>query len=145
MGQQRPNDACIFVSQRDSRHILVSPIDNAVDPTAGIRFLRCSVNHRAHPMNQQSSEIGITPFTDSQQILFAATGVLFGHQSQPGCNLAATIEVLCVAQRGYQCACRDRADAWNFRQFAAGITLAMPLHDLLFQLVNLAVKFLEVI
>ena len=71
--------------------------------------------------------------------------MLFGHQTQPGCNLAATIEVFCIAQRGYQRACSNGADAWNFRQFAAGITLAMPRHDLFFQLVNLAVKFFEVI
>jgi hypothetical protein len=34
MGQQRPYDARIFVGQRNGRHIFVSPIDDAVDPTA---------------------------------------------------------------------------------------------------------------
>ena len=65
MGQQRPYDARIFVGQRNGRHIFVSPIDDAVDPTACLRLLACLVDNGSRPMYQQGSEVGVATLADT--------------------------------------------------------------------------------
>jgi len=51
-------------------------------------------------VNQEGSQVRVAAFADAQQVLLAATGVLPGHQTQPGCHLPAILEVPGVPKRG---------------------------------------------
>jgi hypothetical protein len=96
-------------------------------------------------VNQQGSEIGVATFTDIQQVLFATAGMLLGHQAQPCGDLTAAVKVLRIPQRSHQRAGGDGANARDLCQFATGITLAMPFHDLRLQVIDLTVELLQMI
>ena len=71
--------------------------------------------------------------------------MLPGHQAQPGGDLPAVVKVPGVSHGCHQRAGRDRANAGDTRQFAAGLALAMPLDDLRLELAHLTVQLFEVI
>ena len=75
MRQQRPNDARVFVGQRDRRHILVAPLGQRLDPGARIGLVLRVKDHGPRAVYQQRSQVGIAPLADAQQVLLAATGV----------------------------------------------------------------------
>ena len=96
-------------------------------------------------MYQQGSEIAVAPFADTQQVLFTATGVLAGHQAQPGSDLPAVVKVLGIANGGHQGTGRDGADSGNTSDFAAELAAAMPGNNLQTQSIDLGIELFEVV
>ena len=95
-------------------------------------------------MDEQSSEICVAAFTDSQQPRFTAGGVLFRHQSQPCCEIASLGKGSSVADSGDQCRCSQGTDTGNLQQSLArcvlagyAVNLAAQVFDLFFQRLSL--------
>lgn len=65
MGQQRPHGASVFVGQRHSRYVLVTPLDHLVDPASAVRSLAGVVNDATRTVDQQRSEVTVTAFADA--------------------------------------------------------------------------------
>ena len=93
-------------------------------------------------MDQQRPQIGIAAFADSQQGLLATAGTLPWHQTEPGRQLSAILEVSGIADRCHQCTGCDRTNPRYLRELSAGGILAMPDLNLDFQLIDLPIKFL---
>ncbi len=96
-------------------------------------------------MDQHGSEIGIATFAHAEQVLLASTGVMSRHKSQPRCQLAPVVEILRMADRGYQCRGRERPDPRYLLQTLAGFAVAMPSLDLVFNLVDLTMQHLQTV
>ena len=138
--EQCPDGACVLVGQRHRRDILVAAVEQP--PKPGVRWgLACGdPSHRAGTVNEQGTQIGVTPLSLAKQRGLAATGVLPGHEPEPGGEPAAIGEGLRVTDRGHERTGRDRADAGDFLEPAAGFVLPVPDLDLGFELIYLAVQ-----
>src|SRR5512144_2568899 len=98
VGQQRLGDPRVLVRQRDGGHILRPSAEESLQPLVGRMNLAFAYpDHGPRSVDQQGSQVNITPFADSQQGLLATCGVLPGDQSQPGRKLAPIFETLSVA------------------------------------------------
>ena len=113
MSQQRPDNSSILVRQRHGRDVLVATPQHLAGPATRWAVVWLAIgylHHGSRAMNEQGSQIGIPPLADTQQVLFAAAGVLPGHQPEPGRQLTAVVKALDIAQRSDQRAGRDRSD-----------------------------------
>jgi hypothetical protein len=71
--------------------------------------------------------------------------VLPRNKSEPGRQLTAVLEALCIANGRHQSAGRDRPHTWDACQFFAGSAFAVPQLDLNFQLADVPIELLQVI
>src|SRR5262249_61681262 len=79
---------------------------------------------------EQLARIGVAALAAGSRALFAATGMLSGHQSEPGGELPRTAEASGVAHARDDGRGRDRADAADRLQAPAGLAGAMPAQQL---------------
>lgn len=95
-------------------------------------------------MDQKSSQVGITSFTDAQQSLFTSGGMLSWYQPNPGSQLTTVLEVAGITDHGNERGSSDQPNAWHFRQALAIGIVAVPGIDLILNLVDLFVEPFEV-
>ena len=145
MGQQRPDDSSILVGQRKRRDILVASLHYCVEPAARVCRLSRAIDDRSSTVYQQGAQVAVATLAHAQQVRLAPRRVLPGHQSQQSSQLAAAVEVLRIPDGRDQRARRDGADAGHLSAPADEVAASMPCVDLLFELFNLALKFLEVV
>src|SRR5205085_12647059 len=99
-------------------------------PRIGIGRLR-SQQISAGAVDQKPAQILVAAVGYPAQAMFAAGGILPGHQTQPGRELAPTAEPARFYHRGGDGCGDDRADARNARQALADGVALVPGHELL--------------
>src|SRR5438552_2113832 len=60
---------------------------------------RCAVQHRARALHKEVSQVRITTLADVPKARLAAGGVLARYEPDPGGELAAVLELPCIAYR----------------------------------------------
>src|SRR5258708_15144715 len=60
---------------------------------------RCAVQHRARALHKEVSQVRITTLADVPKARLAAGGVLARYEPDPGGELAAVLQLPCIAYR----------------------------------------------
>jgi hypothetical protein len=131
--------------------MLATAITNPVDPRSSrCRFALRVTGNAPSTVHQQVPKILVTPFGDSQQSGFTATGVLARHQPQPGRHVTTVPEGLCVCNRTHQ---RRRCQHSNSRyrsqaldpvvRFSQSFDERLRTPDSLLQLQEVGVQLLD--
>jgi hypothetical protein len=149
--QERPDNPSILVRQRDGSPVLAASGDEGSQPLTPVITLRIDPAQRgSRAVNQQFTQIAIPAFTDPKEPWFTPCGVFPRDQSQPGCQLAAVLELGHVTDRGDQRGGRHRADPGDGLQsltFRMGLThrgqLLIVLHQALVQGEKLVIEVPE--
>ena len=82
---------------------VTTPLLKAHRPAADwIALVLGRCQHCSGTKHQQAAQVRVTRFGDAPQALLAARAVLPGHQAQPGAQLAATLEIVPVANSAEQ-------------------------------------------
>src|SRR5260370_9052325 len=75
------------------------------------RLLRALLQDRTCALHEQSSQVRVPTFADTEQLLLAAGGVFARNDPHPSCELPPLVEVTSVADRADWCGCRDWSNA----------------------------------
>src|SRR5215471_6177652 len=142
--EQRPSDTCVLRRQCHRSDVLVAPDKQSLEPAISlIRLPLGRVDHRARPVDQERAQVYVAALADPTQRRFAPGAFVPRHHAEPGRYLPSILEALRIAQRGYQCARADRADAGNCFELAALLVVSMPERDLAFHFPDLLVQRFE--
>jgi hypothetical protein len=110
--KHRPSDASKLVGQRRHGDIGVHSLFEAAEPRAEAMLFSMGMQpSRSGAVQQQTTQIAITPFADAQQFLLAARGVLSRYQAEPGPQITAAPESLSGTDRRHQSGRHQRTDA----------------------------------
>src|SRR6185369_13937456 len=146
LGQHGPAHARILRGDGYDGSPITASLGQSSGPAAyGIGLAFGSHQKRSGPQDQQHSQVVVASFSDVSQPLFAARTVLTGDQTKPGAELAATAEIVTIADGSYERGCGGRPDAWQTHQLlgrhvARCLLLDVPvvLRDSLVQTADLA-------
>ena len=111
-GQHGPDDPSVLVGDRDRRAVIAAPLAKLVDPhTSRVGFSHCRADNCARTMYEKCPQVLIATLCDTRHHFAIATRMLAWYQAQPGCQVAAVLEVGAVADRRYHCGRRLRPDS----------------------------------
>ena len=119
--EECPHNPGCLVRQRYRSHILVASRDDLDRPALRFGTLCGAVDHGAGAVDQQRSQVCIAALAHAQQRWLATARVLTRHHAEPGRELATVVEVLRVADAGYQRGGGQRPDARHLLQTPARI------------------------
>ncbi|AKH19514.1 hypothetical protein AAY24_03150 [Sedimenticola thiotaurini] len=125
---QRPEDTGIFIRQSNTNPIKAAACNEFPQPAASrIISIPTITEHRSGSANQECAQIGIAPFTDTEESGLAATGVLSRNQSDPGGELSAIAERACITDGGnYGGSCHRPNTIYACQSFTQRIVLKNP-------------------
>src|SRR3954449_10390196 len=100
LGQQGPDDPRRPVRLRHHGHVDRPALQQPADPArARVRAGAHHPHHRSRPVGQPAAEVRVAPLADPAQPFLAAAGVLLGHETQVGGEMATGTEPADVADR----------------------------------------------
>lgn len=101
--EHRPGHARVLGRHRHHRFPVPPAFGQRAHPLAQlVLFFLGRSHHRSRTQDQQHAQIAVSSFGDAPQSLFATRAVLAGHQTQPGRQLLAALEVVRAANAGHQ-------------------------------------------
>lgn len=87
VGEQCPDHPGVLVGERHGGHVLVPAPKECIHLGPRRRGLpTMPVDHRARPMDEQRAQIGVSPFTDAEQLDSSTGGMLSRGQSEQVAN-----------------------------------------------------------
>ena len=93
-GQHGPDDPSVLVGDRDRRAVIAAPLAKLVDPhTSRVGFSHCRADNCARTMYEKCPQVLIATLCDTHHHFAIATRMLAWYQAQPGCQVAAVLEV----------------------------------------------------
>src|ERR1700681_2473720 len=132
LGQYRPGDAGKLVSERDRQHVVVQTPLGGFDP--GFEPVTFPVlypdQHNPCRLHEQNAQVAIAAPGDFAEDRAVSRRDLFGHQSEPGAEVAAFGEYVSSADRGHHGARNDRPDAGHRHQARTCLILTGQCFDL---------------
>lgn len=110
-----PQNPRVLVGQCYSRFLPANTFAQSLCPLRdGVIVMLAGQHGCFSTLYQQGSQVVATALGDTAQIGFAATGILFGCQSQPGTELGAIFELFEVTDCSHDSGGGDGADAFEF-------------------------------
>jgi hypothetical protein len=119
--QHSPGDSCQFVGCSGHHHVERRPSLQRIEPRSERgSFAFHAYHRRTRSMNQDLTQVAVSSLADTQEPGLAASGMLSGHESEPGCELPALAESAAVADRCHDGRRDQRTDAGNLPQPQTG-------------------------
>src|SRR5215211_7090630 len=145
-GQHRPGDARHLVGQGDRGQARGFAVEQLLQPFRRTGCLAPGIADDAgRPDHQQTADIGVAGLRDAAQSVLAATRILPWNQPQPCRQLAAVPESRGIGDRGGNRRGRNRTDAGDGGEVAAGFVRLVPGEDSPFQRINTFVAFVDLV
>jgi hypothetical protein len=145
MRQQRPNDPCVLIRQRDRGDIGVAPCGQTRQPAVSVLDMADVMpQNRARPMYQQRARVCVAALADAQEACVSTARVLARHQSHPRRELPTILKRPRIANTRCERGRAEPADAGNCLQALTRLVFAMYDPDLPLELSEVAVKISEV-
>ena len=110
-----PQNPRVLVGQCYSRFLPATTFAQSLRPLRdGVIVVLAGQHGRLRTLYQQGAQVVVAALGDAAQTGLAATGILFGCQSQPGAELSAILELFEVTDGSHDSGGGDGADAFEF-------------------------------